>query len=172
LRPRRLSAPIPPSELPTQKGPKGLLFDFNDGCRVALPESDHPWRLRLSDIDTGNILFETTLKAGRINSSERYFVRMRLEVWQNGESPFVHEYSAADREVMVQFPVGTLGDPIGWFPYAVKFQQRHGCRLTCAMSDKIITLFRAAYPDIAFLAHENVRPETFLRDLFDRTFLR
>jgi autotransporter strand-loop-strand O-heptosyltransferase len=147
-----------PAELPTQKGPKGLLFDFNDGCRVAAPQSDHPWRVRLSDMDTGNILFETTLKAGRINSSKRYFVRVRLEVWQNGETLLVHDYSAADREVLVQFPVGTLGDPIGWFPYAVKFQERHGCRLTCAMGEKIIPLFRDAYPNIAFLAHEEVDP--------------
>jgi hypothetical protein len=24
----------PPAQLPTQQGPKGLRFDFNDGCRV------------------------------------------------------------------------------------------------------------------------------------------
>ena len=56
--------------LPTQKGPKGILFDFNDGCRVELPEAGHSWRVRLSDLDTGNILFETELKAGRINTLE------------------------------------------------------------------------------------------------------
>ena len=66
-----------PAEVPTQEGPKGLRFDFNDGCRVVLPESEHPWRVRLSDLDTGNILFETEIKAGRINSSKRYYVRFR-----------------------------------------------------------------------------------------------
>ena len=70
-----------PAELPTQRGPKGLRFDFNDGCRVMLPESEGPWRVRLSDLDTGNILFQTELKAGRINSSKHYFIRFRLEVW-------------------------------------------------------------------------------------------
>ena len=57
-----------------------------------MPQSDHPWRVRLSDLDTGNILFETELKSGRINSTKRYFVRFRIEVWQNGESLFVHDY--------------------------------------------------------------------------------
>jgi hypothetical protein len=38
-----------PAELPTQPGPKGLRFDFNDGCRVTLPESEGTWRVRLSD---------------------------------------------------------------------------------------------------------------------------
>jgi autotransporter strand-loop-strand O-heptosyltransferase len=149
------------AELPTQNGPSGLRFDFNDGCRVVLEEAEHPWRVRLSDLDTGNILFETELKAGRVNSSKRYYVRFRIEAWQDGESVFVHEYSAADREVLIQFPVGTLGDSLGWFPYAVKFQQRHKCRLVCGMSEKLIPLFRDAHPDITFLTHEEIKPEDY-----------
>ena len=86
-------------------------------------------------------------------------MRFRLEVWQQGESVFVHDYSAADRDVLVQFPVGTLGDTIGWFPYAVKFKEQHGCRLTCGMAEKLIPLFRDAYPDITFLTHEEVKPD-------------
>ena len=31
-----------PPETPTQEGPRGLRFDFNDGCRVTLPETDQP----------------------------------------------------------------------------------------------------------------------------------
>jgi autotransporter strand-loop-strand O-heptosyltransferase len=150
-----------PAELPTQRGPKGLRFDFNDGCRLTLPESEGSWRVCLSDLDTGNILFQTELKAGRINSSKRYFVRFRLEVWQNGESLLAHDYSARDRDVLIQFPVGTLGDPLGWFPYAVKFQERHGCRLTCALGDKLIGLLRDAYPNITFLTHDEVKPERY-----------
>ena len=58
-----------------------------------------------------------------------YFVREEENWdWQHGESLFSHEYSAADREVLIQFPVGTLGDTMGWLPYAVKFKERHGCR--------------------------------------------
>ncbi len=150
-----------PADLPTQEGPKGMRFDFNDGCRVHLPESDHPWRVRLTDLDTGNILFETEIKAGRVNSSKRYYIRFRLEAWQNNELLLSHDYSAADREIMIQFPVGTLGDPVGWFPYAVKFQEQHGCKLTCAMGEAIISLFRKAYPQINFVTHEEVKPETY-----------
>ena len=149
------------AELPTQLGPKGIRFDFNDGCRVVLPEAEHPWRVRLSDLDTGNILFETELKAGRVNSTKRYYVRFRLEVWQQGESVFVHEYSAADRDVLVRFPVDTLGDPLGWFPYALKFKAQHGCRLTCTMSSKMITLLRDSYPDITFITEQETVPERY-----------
>ena len=36
----------PPPAAPTQLDASGLRFDFNDGCRVFMPDSDHPWRVR------------------------------------------------------------------------------------------------------------------------------
>jgi autotransporter strand-loop-strand O-heptosyltransferase len=103
----------PAAETPTQSAPEGVRFDFNDGCRVFLPEAEHPWRVRLSDLDTGNILFETQIVAGRVNSTKRYFVRLRLEVFSQEKVLLAHDYSAADREVLIQFPVGTIGDTLG-----------------------------------------------------------
>lgn len=149
------------AEFPTQVGPKGLRYDFNDGCRVMLPPSDHPWKVRISDLDTGNVLYETEIKAGWVNSSKRYYIRFRLEVWQQGETLLIHEFAAADREVLIRFPVETLGDTIAWLPYAVKFQEQHKCRLTCAMSGKLIPLFRDAYPHIKFVTSEEVETGTF-----------
>jgi autotransporter strand-loop-strand O-heptosyltransferase len=145
---------------PTQQGPKGIRFDFNLGARVVVPEGN--WRVQLHDLDTGNILFETNSSGGTfISSSKRYYLRCAIEIWQGKTSVFRHEYSAESRDVLIQFPVGTLGDLLGWFPYAVKFQQQHGCRLTCAMSELLIPLFRDTYPDIRFVTHEQVEPEQF-----------
>jgi len=151
----------PPPAVPTQQGPLGIRFDFNDGARVLLAAGEKPWRVRLSDLDTGNILYETEIKAAQINSAKRYFVRIRIEVWEGGDSVLTHDYDARDRAVLIQFPVGTIGDTVGWFPYAVKFQERHGCRLTCAMAERLIPLFAEAYPDIDFLPHEAVAPENY-----------
>ena len=76
----------PPAPVPTQEVPgTAIRFDFNDGARVVLPEAEHPWQVRLSDLDTGNILFETTFAQGRINSTKRYYVRFRLEVCPAGQ---------------------------------------------------------------------------------------
>jgi autotransporter strand-loop-strand O-heptosyltransferase len=159
--PQDKAAYPPAADIPTQDAFGGIRFDFNGGCRVLTPNSEHPWRVRMSDIDTGNILYQTDIKEGRINSSKRYYVRFRLEVWQQDHPVFTHDYSAAGREVLVQFPVGTLGDTMGWFPYAVKFKDKHGCKLTCAMAEKLIPLYRDAYPDITFLPHEAVKPERY-----------
>src|ERR1700692_2252700 len=106
-----------PAPLPTQSGAHGIQFDFNDGARVVLPEGQ--WHVRLRDLDTGNILYETKIGAGRINSSKRYYLRCRIDVWtaeQSGEPVFRHDYGAKGQNVLVQLPVGTLGDTLGWFP--------------------------------------------------------
>jgi autotransporter strand-loop-strand O-heptosyltransferase len=159
--PQKLSFPLPAEE-PTQAGPQGLRYDFNHGCRVALPERTGTWRVRLTDLDTSNILYETDIGAGRVASAKHYFLRIRIEVRDNsGTVVLAHDYDARDREVIIQFPVGTLGDIMGWFPYAVKFQRAHACRLSVAMAAWLIPLFRDAYPEITFLTHEEVKPERY-----------
>ena len=149
----------PPAASPTQVAVDGLRFDFNLGARVLVPEG--AWRIELRDLDTGNIIFESRRGGVFVNSAKRYFVRFRIEAWKDDASVFVHEYDASDREVLIQFPVGTLGDIIAWFPYAVRFQEAHRCRLTCALSGLLIPLFRDAYPQITFVTHDEVDPEKF-----------
>jgi len=153
------SAYPPVALLPTQEAPSGLRFDFNLGCRIQVPPGK--WRVLLRDLDTGNTLYETTTGGSQINSSKRYFIRFGVEVWDGEERVLAHDYDATGRDVLIQFPIGTLGDLVAWFPYAVKFKEHHGCRLTCAMSALIIPLFRDAYPDITFVTHEEVEPERY-----------
>lgn len=149
----------PAASMPTQAGPAGIHFDFNLGARVLIPQGD--FRVRLSDLDTGNILFETSTKGAFVNSSKRFYVRFGVEVWEGETRILHHEYSARDQQVLIQLPVGTLGDTIGWLPYAVRFQEVHGCKLTVGMAEKLIPLFDSAYPHITFVAHEAIKVETF-----------
>ncbi|HEY1796725.1 MAG TPA: autotransporter strand-loop-strand O-heptosyltransferase [Stellaceae bacterium] len=162
---------MPPSRLPYMpavptpvlEGPRGLRFDFNEGCRVLVRDNGLSWRLRLSDLDTGNTLFDTsgTFNAGIVRSAKRYYIRFRIEAWEGDELVFAHDYDARDRDVLIQLYPFTMGDGIGWFPNAARFQEKHGCRLTCAMSAALIPLFREAYPHIAFVAHDAVDTSKF-----------
>ena len=77
--PSKRAYPAPAAQ-PTQLGPAGIRFDFNEGCRVMLPAGEQPWRVVLRDLDTGNVLFRTDLVSGAVNSTKRYFVRFRIEV--------------------------------------------------------------------------------------------
>lgn len=157
--PARSFAPV--AERPTQCGPEDIAYDFTCGIRVALPKAEAPWRVRLSDLDTGNVLFDAEVPEGIVTSSKRYVLRGRIEVWRRGETVLTHDYDAAGRDVLIQFPVGTLGDSLGWLPYAVRFQKTHGCRLTCAVAPWLVPLFQPAHPHITFVAPEEVRPKSF-----------
>jgi autotransporter strand-loop-strand O-heptosyltransferase len=150
-----------PPAVPTQLGPEGIRFDFNDGCRVTLPAGDGEWHVVLRDTATANPLFETRLAAGVVASSKKYYVPFEIEVRSQGKEVLRHRLDLTERNVLVHLPVGTLGDTLGWFPYVAKFQQQHRCRLTCVMAEPLIPLFSAAYPAIRLITPEAVKPDDY-----------
>ena len=151
---------------PTQAGPLGIRFDFNFGARVLLPEGH--WRVRLSDIDTGNVLFESENRGAFVASSKRWFVRFHLQISDLGPGAacapvFAHDCDAGGRELLIHSPVGTLGDGLAWFPFAARFARKRGCRPASAMSNLLIPLLRDAHPDITFLTTRGpLRPQGLL----------
>ncbi|HWF00835.1 MAG TPA: autotransporter strand-loop-strand O-heptosyltransferase [Caulobacteraceae bacterium] len=145
--------------MPTQAGPAGLRFDFNEGCRVLLPEGD--WRVRFTDLASGNVLFDGRVAAGLVKSPKLYFIRYRIEVWRGDEPVLAHDYDAASKPVLVHVTGAVLGDTIGWFPYADRFAQDHGCRLTCAMAPHLSSLFAGAYPHIEFRPHGAIERDRY-----------
>ena len=90
----------PPANLPTQLGPQGIRFDFNHGARVILPNrSAGKWRVRLRDLDTGNILFQSENQGAFVSSAKRFYVRFSVEVWEldaagAATSVLSHDYDA------------------------------------------------------------------------------
>jgi autotransporter strand-loop-strand O-heptosyltransferase len=162
---------IPPPELPTQEGPMGLRYDFNDGARVFLPRLPRgKWRARITDDASGNVLFACEAEEGWVVSTKKYYVPFRVEVWVKGagdsdekdtteQQVLDHTLDLRGRPVLIKFPVGTLGDLIGWFPYAEKFQRKHGCLLECALGQELIDIYRDQYPEILLSAPREVRTE-------------
>lgn len=148
---------ISPPERPVHSAPFGLRFDFNYGARVQLPEGE--WHVRLLDDESGNILFSCDSGAGWINSTKTYYVRFRIQVFKKGEeTPFLDEVmDLKDRDVLISFPVGTLGDIIAWFHSAEVFRQKHACRLECVLAKELIPLFREQYPEIELTSPEEKR---------------
>ncbi|EGT5761863.1 autotransporter strand-loop-strand O-heptosyltransferase [Cronobacter sakazakii] len=146
---------ILPPEIPTQQGPEGILYDFNDGARLLLPAGD--WRVEISDDETGNILFASDIAEGWVISTKKYYVPFRLQVWKKGQSEplFDHALDMRDKPVLISFPTGTLGDLVGWVPYAERFRQTYGCQVECTMAQPIIDLFAPVYPQLQFYAPEN-----------------
>jgi autotransporter strand-loop-strand O-heptosyltransferase len=162
----------PPASVFTQAGPEGIRFDFNVGARVSLPpRTTGKWRVRLRDLDTGNTLFDSENRGALVTSNKRWYVRFGVDVWaleegepgQPAQPPrevLRHEHDLAGRDVLVLFPVGTLGDILAWFPYAARFAAQHpGARVTCALSGLIIPLLRDAHPELTLVTHEEMQEQ-------------
>ncbi|GCD57589.1 hypothetical protein NBRC3280_0073 [Acetobacter pasteurianus NBRC 3280] len=170
--------------LPTQQAPKNIRFDFNEGCRVHLPlleETEGTWRIELTDLDTGNILFaQAGLSQALVRSSKRWYVRFGITVWQDHTAEdgkvtstqvFSHAYDSKDKQVLIIFPVGTLGDTLAWVPYATRFAEVRQARVTCAMSELLIPLFQNAYPHINFVTHDDVRTNKLTEQAYATYYL-
>lgn len=99
-------SPYPaPAALPTQIGPQGIRFDFNLGAHVVFSNrATGKWHVRLRDLDTGNILFESQNQGAFASSAKRYYVRFGVEVFDLDESGaetqvLSHEYNVRNRDV-------------------------------------------------------------------------
>jgi autotransporter strand-loop-strand O-heptosyltransferase len=143
----------PPPKNLTQEAIEGIRFDFNDGVRVAFPNSGK-YRCMLTDIDSGVIVYNMDVQTGAIVASvKKYFVPHKIDVFEcdSGKLVFSHEFNAMSKDVLVQIPIGTLGDTIGWFSFVERFQAKHNCKLYVTMAPWIAEIFKSQYPNIKFI---------------------
>jgi autotransporter strand-loop-strand O-heptosyltransferase len=137
-------------DIPTQEGPLGIRYDFNDGARVLLPKGK--WHVQIIDGESDNIIFACDADEGWVLSTKKYYIPFTIRVWVRGRPQPVldHTLNLKGKEVLIKFPIGTLGDIIGWMPYAEKFQKKHGCITECYMAKNLADLFAPQYPELFF----------------------
>lgn len=137
-----------PAPSPTQRTEHDIAFDFNAGARISVPPGR--WRVKMMDMERSIYLYNDEASNCTILGVKRYFIPMRIEVQSldTNEIVLVHEYDCRDRDVAILLPGNTLGDAVGWFSYAIKFQEKHHCRLTVAMNPEACKLFAGQYPGI------------------------
>jgi hypothetical protein len=82
--------------------------------------------VEIHDAESGNVIFACDADEGWVVSTKKYYVPFRVLIWERGkpEALVDHVLDLKDKPVLIKLPVGTLGDLIGWFPYAEKFYGR------------------------------------------------
>ena len=144
---------------PVVEAVEGITYDFNFGLRVYFPQTGLKYHLMFKNADTGLILYDSDVEPGTVISSvKKYYMRFTFVVTRQGtgEKVFEHTLDLRDRKVVVQFPVGTIGDSIGWFSYAERFQKKHGCNLVLVVSDFLRDLVQKQYPQFEFIHPDDV----------------
>lgn len=144
--------------MPVLDAVEGIKFDFNHGIRILFPHNNKEYHVTFMDIDTGIILYSAdTVPGAYVTSVKKFYIKFRLIIHEKGgkEPIFTYDYDAKDKEVMIQLPVGTIGDSIGWFSYVERFQKKHQCKVICVMTPWISCLVEKQYPEITFIKSED-----------------
>ena len=151
-------------QIPVLEAVEGIRFDFNHGIRILFPRNGKNYHVTFTDIDTGVILYSAdTVPGAFVTSVKKFYIKFRLIIHEKGgkEPIFTYDMDLKDKDVMVQLPVGTLGDSLGWFSYVERFQKKHNCKLICVMTPHIAEIVKKQYPQITFIGPEetkNYRP--------------
>jgi autotransporter strand-loop-strand O-heptosyltransferase len=147
-----------PPETPTLDAVDGIRFDFNNGLRIKFPDKGE-YRCVFKDLDTDCLLYSMDVKPGcTVESVKKFYIRFRLEIYRKDvlrEPIFTHDLDLSGKEVLIQLPIGALGDTIAWFSFVERFQKKHGCKLFCSMEPRLAEIFKAQYPDISFIGKED-----------------
>ena len=145
------------SETPTLEAIDGIRFDFNNGLRIKFPDKGE-YRCVFKDLDTDCLLYSMDVKPGcTVESVKKFYIRFRLEIYRKDdlkEPIFTHDLDLTGKEVLIQLPVGALGDTIAWFSFVERFQRKHCCNISCVMETRMAEIFKAQYPNISFITKE------------------
>lgn len=148
----------PPHHL-SQQGPEGIRFDFNDGCRVFVPQGK--WRVVLKDANTHSVLFSSPMENGTVHSNKKYFVKFSIEIFKEDQLFFTHTLDLENKPVLVWMREGGIGDHLAWLGQALAFGEQHRCNLTCCVRPEIIPLLQPLYKDVTFISTMNREEEDF-----------
>ncbi len=138
-----------PGPVTRQTSVNGVNLDFNDGARVKVPKGNY--HVRFTDLDAMAVLFDTDFSDAIAASNRKYYINFRVELWKDGELILSHDLDLSGKNVLMIFPVGTLGDILAWFPFAEEFRRKHACNLYCSMQKELAELFAPSYPDVIFI---------------------
>ena len=151
---------VPAPPIATQGAVEGIRFDFNYGLRVSFPNNEEKYRCVFYDADTDILLYSADMPPGAcVTSVKKYYIRFCLEIYKGKEKIFSHLMDLKDKDVLLQFPVGAIGDTIAWFSNVPAFQKKHGCKLTVSMDPKLSVLFKDQYPEINFITRAQVEQQ-------------
>ena len=137
-----------------ETGIDGLRLDFNFGLRLDVPEGN--FRVKIGDLDTGEIFFDKYISGGRIISVEKYFIRWHVEVFLDEEKIFTHTLDLEGQSVAIICRFDALGDTLAFVPYFREFQKIHRCKLSVFVVEYLRELVARLCPDVTIVDRINL----------------
>jgi autotransporter strand-loop-strand O-heptosyltransferase len=138
-----------------------ISFNFVDGAFVEIiGNNSASYLVKFINDDTEDVIYETTIKNNCwTKTSIKYFIKWRIEIYQQDVLVFHHLYNSKDKTVLVSFDSSSLGDSIAWIPYALEFKKKHDCNVVVSTFHN--NLFEEVYPELEF-----IKPGTSVSNIY------
>ncbi|GBQ10080.1 autotransporter strand-loop-strand O-heptosyltransferase [Swaminathania salitolerans] len=127
------------NETPSQIGPEGIRYDFQDGCRVSLPPGK--WHIELRDRLTQTVIFAGANEGGLVCSTKKYHVPFSFRITREGQTVFAHDMALRGHTVLIDMHLGGIGDHLAWMGHVEAFAALHGCHVLCLVRPGMAALF-------------------------------
>ena len=138
-----------------------IVYHFVNGPYVEIKGNlPKEYLIKFIDTLTNKVIYETSIKNNMwTRSNVQYFVNWKIEVWEDGNLFFQHEYNAKGKRVFVAMDSKALGDTLAWIPMVDEFRKKHQCELILSTFHN--KMFEDQYTDIEF-----VEPGTTVSNLY------
>lgn len=128
--------------------PNKINISYIDGPRVEILGKNQE-EYEIEFIDGKNVVRHTSKISNNMwtKCSIKYYIPWKIKI--NGQ--IVEELDLNDQEVMICLESKALGDTIAWAPYAVKFSEKHNCKVILSTFHNYLFENLEAYRNIKFI---------------------
>lgn len=146
---------------PTMSFIHGIQIDFCRGARVYIPQMlKGKYRLKVVDLDSKLVMHDCILEGGDyFVSKKKYFINYGIQIseYPNGKVIIQHKFCGRDKNILIKFPIETLGDTLAWFNSVVEFQKIHQCNLLIRVAEHVRPLLEPVYKGIKFVSDKELK---------------
>lgn len=99
---------------------------------------------------SNTILYTTNIQSGNWTRCKfQYYVEWQIRVSANGLVLKTLDLNLKGERVLISMDSKSLGDTLGWMPYAEEFRKEHDCKVVLSTFKNF--LFEGKYPEIEFV---------------------
>lgn len=125
-------------------GIEGVKLDFRNGLRLQIPAGDY--HVRLSDAETGIILFDEDVSEVILASEEKYYIPWLVEIFFAGQKVFEHQFDTEGQHVHIMVVSRCLGDVLAILPGVALYAESHNVQISMDVGENLRDFVREAYP--------------------------
>lgn len=126
-----------------------IIVSYLDGPRVEiLGDNDQNYLVEFIDKNTNKILFSDNIKNNMWTAcGKKYFIDWLIKI----DGLEYSELNLSGKDVLICLESKSLGDTLAWTPYAVKFAEKHKCKVLMSTFHNYLFEGLAEYKKINFV---------------------